>query len=82
MARAITDTTMSSVQRYAILNYFGYTNYEIKQVYHDLSIAVSQEEDKQLQQKQQQLQQKKQMQQIKKQIESIIKDTIKNIKDF
>ena len=45
LTRAITDKTMSNIQRYAILAYFGYTPHEIQQVYHNLAIADSQEEE-------------------------------------
>lgn len=44
LLEAINNKDMSSMQRYAILSYYGFEPHEIQQVYHNLAIADSQEE--------------------------------------
>lgn len=44
LLEAINNKDMSSLQRYSILAYYGFEPHEIQQVYHNLAISDSQEE--------------------------------------
>ena len=44
LIHAINNKDMSSLQRYSILAYYGFEPHEIQQVYHNLAISDSQEE--------------------------------------
>ena len=44
LIEAINNKDMSNMQRYSILAYYGFEPHEIQQVYHNLAIAGSQEE--------------------------------------
>ena len=44
LIQAINNKDMSSLQRYSILAYYGFEPHEIQQVYHNLAISSSQEE--------------------------------------
>lgn len=69
LLEAINNKDMSSLQRYSILAYYGFTPYDIRQIFHNLSKATSQDEQAS----------KQQEQQVKKQVEKIVENTINDI---